>query len=259
MVQETAAASVVKPVTAAVSDVWMASECPIGTPTSEVCGRLQNWACNSQTLHSGPVLGRVFACNSDRSSNGRLLDIATLLADGNLAELCSKHCRPLPLRRWRLQDLVGFSTRPPLRNGCWIRLPSLLRAALAAGLDFQHLQDSCFQMPLRQMILLFGHQTVCREIVKLLPKPSTAWHPPLGFEWGRRCFSQVSTSSAGLLDVEHLEAARRDGLDLTVYTWYATKFCGCSVERVEWPIMDLAAAKLQRRFACPRRLKQGLS
>ena len=169
----------------------------------------------------------------------RLLDIAILLADESLAEICSKRCRLLPLRRWRLQDLVKFSTRPQ-RSNFWIRRPSLLRAALVAGLDLQHLQDGFFQMPLRQMILLFGSQAACPEIVKLLPKPSKAWHPPLGCDWGRRCFSEDPTSTAGLLNVGHLQAARREGLDLTAFTWYATKSCGCSPERVEWPILDLA-------------------
>ncbi|CAE7197056.1 hypothetical protein AK812_SmicGene658 [Symbiodinium microadriaticum] len=92
----------------------------------------------ASTLALFPLTEALFnAIRSDTSLPGlevsneamaRLLDVAVLLGDKDLALRCADRCPWKPLRRWRVQDLLCWDF-----NGVSVTAPAVLDAALAVG------------------------------------------------------------------------------------------------------------------------------
>ncbi|CAE7464459.1 unnamed protein product [Symbiodinium natans] len=104
-------------------------------------------ALRSKTLHLAKVDEKVMA---------RLLDIALLLGDVELASSCVKSCTCFPLRRWRFRDFVAVlnDPLPGWRPRIGILQKEILIAALATGVALQHLSASYHFAGVRGSILL---------------------------------------------------------------------------------------------------------
>ena len=122
----------------------------------------------------------------------RLLDIAVLLGDVELAERCLKNCRWKPLRRWKWDDFV-FSDE----DGIWITNPEVLEAALAAGVELAGLCSATLRISLHEAVILASDPQLLSRVGDLLkPRngdPTIARQLPIGWSLGRalRSFPSV--------------------------------------------------------------------
>ena len=114
----------------------------------------------------------------------RLLDMAILTGDVDLAQKCAQSCALRPLRRWRSQDLFPVDQSRPM-----IALePAVMTAAILSGMRLQRLNigmldwwgelDECI-VPLREATALCGDMHLWQSLARKLPAARKPWIPRL--------------------------------------------------------------------------------
>ncbi|CAE7811849.1 unnamed protein product, partial [Symbiodinium sp. CCMP2456] len=103
----------------------------------------------------------------------RLLDLAILTGDADLAQRCAHRCGGRkPLRRWRSDDL--FDDRPGMEP---LELePDVMAAALLSGIALQGLNIG-IDVPLREAIVLSGDLQLWNRLAHVLPQGRSQWIP----------------------------------------------------------------------------------
>ncbi|CAE7216461.1 unnamed protein product, partial [Symbiodinium necroappetens] len=171
-----------------------------------------------------------------------LLDVAILIGDAELARCCAKHCTRLPLRRWRGEELVRIMEDNLLLRA-EIREKDVLVAALAAGLELEHLKlDGAGRVSLAEAIVLSADAELWHRVedlqLQLGPWPAhdEVYNTMAEFLLDRSA-DQNSLSS------ERLHRAERAGLALTsfrVQVFFDCQGCGSSYFQKPFSLLDLA-------------------
>ena len=111
----------------------------------------------------------------------RLLDLAILTGDAELAQRCAQRCTRRPLRRWCSQDFfVSSRIEGPISASA----PGVMAAAILSGVALQGLSityDDSFgdylSIPLREAIALCGDLQLWQRLSSLLPEGQRPWIP----------------------------------------------------------------------------------
>ena len=122
----------------------------------------------SEAFCSGNTLPN---CLITRPAMARLIDVAILTGDAELAAALSAAADCRPLRRWRWQDLIDVDDAPFL--GSWrvqeaieVCEPGVIKAAVAAGAAFEGLVgcDVPYQLPFREALALCDDRELWDEV-----------------------------------------------------------------------------------------------
>ncbi|CAE7562285.1 unnamed protein product [Symbiodinium sp. CCMP2456] len=169
-----------------------------------------------------------------------LLDVAILIGDAELARCCAKHCTRLPLRRWRSDELVrNIRDDFPLFRA-EIREEDVLIAALAAGLELQHLTVTFWGGSVAEAIVLSADTELWQRVeglqLRLGPWPTHEENSEMADLLLERSDGQVRLSS------ERMHRAKRAGLALSSFQAEVPFVCqGCGDDGyVRLSLLDLA-------------------
>ena len=171
-----------------------------------------------------------------------LLDVAILIGDAELARRCAKHCTRLPLRRWRGHELVRIMEHillPCLLAE--IREKDVLIAALAAGLELEHLKVEG-RMSLAEAIVLSADAELWRRVEGLQLKLGL-W--PAQYRKDNEMARFLLEHSGGQvrLSSERLHRAQRAGLALSSFqVWVPCDCQACGYDNIYqgFSLLDLA-------------------
>ncbi|CAE7562275.1 POFUT2 [Symbiodinium sp. CCMP2456] len=232
---------------------WGVSDQKRGLWMEDWDASLQDAKSASESSAAGPLVRALLeAFRSQASVEGiaraeamaYLLDVAILLGDAELARCCAKHCTRLPLRRWRSDELVRiFHDRPFLRAE--IREKDVLIAALAAGLELEHLEIHAFW---------YGSVSLAEALV--LSADAELWHRVEGLQlqlgpWPTHEEDNIDMAGFLLersggqvgLSSERLHRAKRAGLPLSSFEAgvpFRCHGCGGHDRHVRLSLLDLA-------------------
>ena len=176
-------------------------------------------ACRSQAAFPAEVTAEAMA---------RVLDVAILLGDAELAACCTRRCTLFPLRRWRFDDFVvrNLVFLPIIRE---IREKDILKAALAAGVGLQSVGDCFFSdVSLPEAIVLSEDA----ELWQLGPWPTAAPE-------NNKAKYLLTDAADGdwCLSFERLLRAKRAGL--TLGTYRLRSFLRCTACPGSWPATEI--------------------
>ena len=193
-------------------------------------------------------------------ATARLLDLAILMGDKDLAERCARHRAKRPLRRWCSQDFFPFCGNALVS----VSAPDVLAAALLAGVALQELNRAipgcqCV-MPLREAIALCGDMQLWETLAPLLPEGQKPWipytcdytalffcncDPDLHWNW-ELCMSRLQTATLANMALGEFAVDAEYGNESSCYT------CGVHGMTVDiydpFRLMDIAV--LNGQSAC---------
>ncbi|CAE7752356.1 unnamed protein product [Symbiodinium sp. CCMP2592] len=160
------------------------------------------------------------------SAMARLLDIAVLTGDSDLAQRCAAQCVRRPLRRWRSEDFFV----QPRTELIAVASPDVFMAAILAGIALQGLLvgvPSLFGLfcpgviPLRGAVAMCGDLQLWRTLAPLLPESQHPWSPSPGKpESGLLLCRQSAHYRSWELCVNRLRTALLANIDLKRFGFY---------------------------------------
>ena len=199
-------------------------------------------------------------CNLQISEGAmaRLLDLAVLTGDVELAQHCAKHGLQRPLRRWRSQDLFDDPVGPLVALA-----DDVMQAAILTGADLQglhvgidwwgRLDDDC--IPLREAVALCGDLQLWQRLVPLLPESKDRWIPKMldselllwpsaspDWTW-EICMPRLRTAVLANLDLARFEII--DG-----YREFMLQRCPCGFEKGQGYARDCPNRLLDAAVSC---------
>ena len=144
---------------------------PSGIWMDDWAARLPDAAEEAHRVAERPFVGRMLEVLSRGEAlpfatselvNARLLDLAILIGNKDVADHLAKLCGSRPLRLWRSQDLIRWTD-----DGLRLWDPAVLSAALSAGVDLTQLRwkGRHGALPLREAAALAG----CSNLGLLVP------------------------------------------------------------------------------------------
>ena len=167
----------------------------------------------------------------------RLLDLAILTGDAELAQQCAQRCTRRPLRRWCSEDF--FEGRLPYRmlaSAADVMAAAILSGAALQGLSFRP-RFSQYSVPLRESIALCGDLQLWQRLSPLLPEGQGPWLPKI--PCSGRLF--VIDGKCGLC-IDRLRTVSLANMALSEFTFVACPACRALIEMPSAPahLLDMA-------------------
>ena len=201
-------------------------------------------------LRSGEEFGNL---HISEAAMLRLLDLAILTGDADLAQRCAQRCGARkPLRRWRSDEIfhdcdaywTGWSSTALME-------PDVMAAALLSGIALQSFSVDN-DIPLREAIVLFGDSQLWNRLAHLLPEGRSQWIPK-GPDSGRLlCKFEGNGMRQPQLCLDRLNLACAANMALAEFCFLDPFLCdGCRwTRRSLQPLRLLDVAVHQGQSAC---------